>query len=106
MKVIIEGTPEQMKQAAQLTGNPFTPVAVSETGAIANFDHGPAIIEQLELLMDLQPGTLAKWDDLDLEAQHELALLTADSAPWAMDQKLHDTAPEDLSSRTAAMLRG
>ena len=32
---------------------------------------------------------LAEWDDLDQEAQVEIALLTADSAPWAMDQEIH-----------------
>ena len=33
-------------------------------------------------------------------------MLTVDSAPWAMDQALHDTAAEDLSDRTVAILLG
>ena len=46
-------------------------------------------------MMDPQPESMPPWETLDYQTQSELALLTVDSAPWAMDQKLHDTAALD-----------
>ena len=104
LQAIIEGTPEQIRQAEEITGNPATPAVMSGTGSIANLNHGPVILDQLAILMELDAGELNAWEDLDLEAQEEIALLTTDSAPWAMDGKLHDTAAEDLSDETKAKL--
>ena len=97
MQAIIEGTPDQIRQAEQLTGSTAVPVVMSQTGAVANLNDGPVILEHLSRQMDLTANEVTPWEDLDLEAQEEIALLTADSAPWVMDGKLHDTAAEDLS---------
>ena len=105
MRVLVEIRPEQLPELRTLTASEPIPAALADTGAIVNLQLGPVVLEQLALQLDVHWPELPRWDSLDLQTQTELALLTADPAPWAMDQKLHDTAAEDLSQRTMALLR-
>ena len=85
---------------ARLTGRPAVPAIMSESGAIANLNHGPAVLDQLAQQMDLHPTEMAQWHDLDQATKEELALLTVDSAPWVLDHRIHDSAADELSAET------
>lgn len=106
MHFVIDATPGQLAQIRRITGNQPIPAAVAESESIVNLNFGPTILEQLADLLDVHWSKLPCWDHLDRQTQEELAMLTADSAPWAMDRELHDTAAEDLSERTRAILLG
>lgn len=106
MHVVIDATPAQLEQIRHITGSEPMPVVLAESGSIVNLNFGPAILEQLADLLDVHWSKLPCWDNLDRQIQEEVAMLAADSAPWAMDRKLHDTAAEDLSERTRAILLG
>ena len=112
--VMVETTPKQLPALKRYVGDSnygCTRAAISkDTGNIANIQHGPMVLEQLrQQLAEDEHGyirKLAEWDDLDQEAQVEIALLTADSAPWAMDQEIHDSAAQDLSADTRRKILG
>lgn len=106
MHVLVEATEDQLEQIIQITGTEPIPAALAESGAIANLNFGPAILEQLAPHLGVHWSKMPSWEKLDRQTQQELAILTVDSAPWAMDQALHDTAAEDLSDRTVAILLG
>ena len=105
MHLIVEIEPHQLRHLRRLTSNEPIPVALSETGAAASFALGPAVLDQLTDQLALDPAHTPAWDDLDMQTKTELVMLTNDSAPWAMDQRLHDTAGEDLSEHALAQLR-
>ena len=112
--VMVETTPKQLPVLKRYVGDSnygCTRAAISkDTGNIANIQHGPMALEQLrQQLAEDEHGyirKLAEWDDLDQEAQVEITLLTADSAPWAMDQEIHDSAAQDLSADTRRKILG
>ena len=106
MHVLIDATPAQLEEIRRITGSEPIPAADAESGAIVNMNFGPVVLEQLADLLEVHWTKLPAWDKLDGQTQEELAMLTADSAPWAMDRALHDTAAEDLSERTRAILLG
>ena len=106
MHVLVDATPEQIRQIQAITGNDPIPAVMTETGSIVNMNLGPSVLEQLADYLGVHWSKLPTWDNLDRQTQEELAMLTADSAPWAMDQELHDSAAEGLSERTRAILLG
>ena len=93
-------------EIARITGSCAVPAVMSGSGAIANLNHGPAVLEQIAEQMDLHPTEITAWRNLDQDAREELALLTIDSAPWVLDSRIHDSAADELSDKTKAKLLG
>ena len=91
-------------EIARITGSCAVPAVMSGSGAIANLNHGPAVLEQIAEQMDLHPTEITAWHHLDQAGQEELALLTADSAPWVLNNRIHDSAADELSDETKAKL--
>ncbi len=110
MNFMMQATDRQVSIVENIIGKRLTPISISGSGSVANHDHGPAVLSQLREDISHTTGVTAdsmtRWQDLDRQAQNEIALITADSAPWAMYKRIHDSAAEDLSPETYQKILG
>lgn len=77
---VLEGTQDQIDQAAQASGLTPRYVVVTDGGEYADFDTGPAALGEV---LRYTKGSGIKWHELSLEDQEAVLWTAASSPQWS-----------------------
>ena len=98
VQAVIEGTPEQVARAEEMTGRKAIPVIVAEGGEIVPEALGPGLLGRLARHAGTPLRRMKGWEELEKTERERLLSLTVNSAPWAMDREIPDEAFDEMLS--------